>query len=187
MDSTINDRLENAVSEYGSLDEAAIAIQHLLKTAEEKLPPVVLSTLHGEPLGHPLHPILVHLPLGGWMIAGILDFLPLGEIEGREQAADLALLLGTVGGLGTVATGWTDWGNTRGQARRTGLVHGLMNEAAFFLNVASLIARRRGRRGLGKTLSGTALTLALAGGFLGGQLVYRHALGVGHTLSRPQG
>ena len=186
MDSTINDRLENAVSEYRTLDEAALALQQFLKTAEGRFPPLVLSVLHGEPLGHPLHPILVHLPLGGWMIAGILDFLPLGEMEGREKAADLALLLGTVGGLGTVATGWTDWSNTRGQARRTGLVHGLLNETALLLNAASLVARHRGRRGLGKTLSGTALTLALAGGFLGGQLVYRHGLGVGHTLSRPQ-
>ncbi|WP_407570474.1 DUF2231 domain-containing protein [Deinococcus altitudinis] len=187
MDSTINDRLENAVSEHRALDEAALALQQFLKVAEDRLPPLVLSALHGEPLGHPLHPILVHLPLGGWIIAGMLDFLPLGEQEDRQKAADLALLLGTVGGLGTIATGWTDWGNTRGQARRTGLVHGLLNEAAFLLNSASLVARRRGKRGLGKTLSGTALTLALAGGFLGGQLVYRHGLGVGHTLSKPQG
>ncbi|MCD0158442.1 DUF2231 domain-containing protein, partial [Deinococcus sp. 6GRE01] len=86
-----------------------------------------------------------------------------------------------------IATGWADWSNTRGQARRTGLIHGALNEAAFVLNVGSLLARRRGRRGLGKALSGAALGVAVAGGFLGGELVYRHGLGVGRTLAHRQG
>jgi uncharacterized membrane protein len=187
MDSQLSNRIEDAVSESDTLDQASITLQRLLKAAEDQLPPTVLSVLHGEVLGHPLHPLLVHLPLGGWIIAGALDFLPLGAAADRERAADLALLLGTVGGLGTIASGWTDWSNTRGQARRTGLVHGLLTETALFLNLGSLVARRKGRRGLGKTLSGTALVLAVAGGFLGGQLVYRHGLGVGHTLATPQG
>ncbi|WP_322618588.1 DUF2231 domain-containing protein [Deinococcus terrestris] len=86
-----------------------------------------------------------------------------------------------------MAAGWTDWANTRGEARRTGLIHGTVNEVAFLLNVASLLARKRQRRRLGKVLSGTALGLAGLGGFLGGQLVYRHGLGVGKTLAHPQG
>ena len=64
---------------------------------------------------------------------------------------------------------------------------GVVNELAFFLNAGSIVARRKGRRGLGKALSGGALGLALAGGFLGGQLVYGHGIGVGHTLTKPQG
>lgn len=187
MDSPINNRIENALSEHAVVEDLAGQLQHALREAEQHLPGGVLSLLHGEPLGHPLHPILIHLPLGGWIVAGLLDFLPLGEREARDQAADRALLLGTVGATGAIAAGWTDWSNTRGQARRTGLIHGSLNEGAFVLNVASLLARRRGRRGLGKLLSGTALALAGVGGFLGGQLVYRHGLGVGRTLAHPQG
>lgn len=179
--------LEDAVSDHDALEGMADTLQTLLRGAEATLPPGVTDALHGEWLGHPLHPILVHLPLGGWMIAAALDHLPTPSPGTNDAAADRALLLGTLGAVGTIATGWADWANTRGEARRTGLIHGALNEAAFVLNVGSLLARRRGRRGLGKALSGAALGVAVAGGFLGGELVYRHGLGVGRTLAHRQG
>lgn len=186
-DSQINDLLEDALSQHDTLDAVADKFQRQLQRVEGALPPALIAALHGQPLGHPLHPILVHLPLGGWLVAGILDFYPGHKSADTEHAADLALLLGTIGAVGAIASGWTDWANTRGEAKRTGFIHGALNETAFLLNGASLLARRRGRRGLGKLLSGTALALALSGGFLGGQLVYRHGLGVGRTLATPQG
>jgi uncharacterized membrane protein len=179
--------IEDAIVNHDAIDELAEKLQLALRGAEGLLPHAVTDALHGVPLGHPLHPILVHLPLGGWMIAGILDFSPGQKSESTERAADLALTLGTVGAVATIATGWTDWSGARGEARRTGLIHGLVNETAFLLNLASIAARRKHRRGLGKLLSGTALGLALVGGFLGGELVYRHGLGVGQTLDHPQG
>ncbi|GGR20726.1 DUF2231 domain-containing protein [Deinococcus ruber] len=187
MDNAINDRLEDALSQHDALEDLADQLQPLLRTALERLPAPLLSAMHGEMIGHPLHPILIHLPLGGWLIAGILDFVPLPGAEDTAHAADLALLLGTVGAGAAVGTGWADWSNTRGEARRTGLIHGLLNETAFILNGASLVCRARGKRRLGKFLSGSGLLLAAAGGFLGGQLVYRHGLGVGQTLARRQG
>lgn len=186
MESQINDRIEDTLSNHDALEALADAVQPRLREALDALPPGLVALLHGAPLGHPLHPILIHLPLGGWIIAGLLDFLP-GQTAQSEQAADRALLLGTVGAVGAIAAGWTDWSNTRGEARRTGLIHGTLNETAFTLNIASLWARKRGHRRLGKALSGTALGLAGLGGFLGGQLVYRHGLGVGHTLTVRQG
>ena len=186
MDSHLSDRIETAVSDHDALEVAADALQKMLKAAEGVLPSSVLDAMHGEFLGHPLHPILIHVPLGGWMLAGLLDFMPGGD-ERTRHAADVVLTISTLGAVPAIATGWVDWSNTRGQARRTGLIHGAVNELAFFLNAGSIVARRKGRRGLGKALSGGALGLALAGGFLGGQLVYGHGLGVGQTLSRPQG
>ncbi|WP_295822374.1 DUF2231 domain-containing protein [uncultured Deinococcus sp.] len=179
--------IEDAVSNHDTLEAVAETLQTLLKGAEAIIPDGVLDLLHGEPVGHPMHPLLVHVPLGGWVIAAALDHLPAQSPGGNEHAADLALTLGTLGAVGTIATGWTDWSNTRGEARRTGLIHGALNEVAFFLNVGSIVARRKHRRGLGKALSGAALGLAVAGGFLGGELVYRHGLGVGRTLAHRQG
>ena len=184
MDSQLSDRIETAVSEHDALEVAAVALQQALKLAEGAIPERVINALHGEFLGHPLHPILIHVPLGGWMLAGLLDFMPGGD-ERTEHAADVVLTISTVAALPTIATGWVDWSNTRGEARRTGLIHGVVNELALFLNAGSIVARRKGRRGLGKALSGGALGLALAGGFLGGQLVYGHGIGVGHTLTKP--
>lgn len=186
MDSQLSEHLEAAVSDHDALEVAAVTLQQALKAAEGFIPEGVLDAMHGEFLGHPLHPILIHVPLGGWMLAGLLDFMPGGD-ERTEHAADVVLTLSTLGAVPTIATGWVDWANTRGQARRTGLIHGAVNELALFLNAGSIVARRKGRRGLGKALSGGALGLALVGGFLGGQLVYGHGIGVGHTLTRPQG
>ena len=179
--------VEDTVSNHDTVESVADTLQTLLKGAEAIIPAGVLDLLHGEPVGHPVHPLLVHVPLGGWVIAAALDHLPAKAPGGNDHAADLALTLGTLGAVPTIATGWLDWSNTRGEARRSGLIHGALNETAFLLNVGSLLARRRGQRGLGKALSGAALGLAVAGGFLGGELVYRHGLGVGRTLAHRQG
>lgn len=182
--------LEHSVDQ-DALDALADQLQGTLAELKSKLPEGVVAALHGDSLGHPLHPALVHLPLGGWMVAGLLDFWPggdPGERAGRERAADLALLFGTLGAVPTVAAGWTDWSNVRrGPARREGLLHGLLAETAFTLCAASLLARKGGRRGLGKALSGAGLGAALLAGTVGGNLVYGHGLGVGRTLSTPQG
>lgn len=68
--------IEDAVVNHDAIEDLAETLQQLLRGAEHALPDGVVNLLHGTPLGHPLHPILVHLPLGGWMIAGMLDFSP---------------------------------------------------------------------------------------------------------------
>lgn len=172
---TLSQQFEEALADSPAAEQLADTLQPLVQEGVRALPNGVADFLRGEALGHPLHPALVHLPLGGWMVAGVLDLF--GGKEG-ERAADTALLLATVGAVPSVAAGWTDWSSLRGQPRRTGVVHGLMEESAFVLNAASLLARKKGKRGLGKMLSGTALALALAGGILGGELVYGHRVGV---------
>ncbi|WP_261664756.1 DUF2231 domain-containing protein [Deinococcus sp. Marseille-Q6407] len=176
-----SNQIEDMLSEHQTVNELSVELQNLLNGGLDLLPEGVVDALRGEWLGHPLHPALVHLPLGGWMITALLDFAPLAqdeqEREQYEKAADTVLLLSTVGAVGTVAAGWTEWATARGQARRTGLIHGALNETAFLLSAGSLLARKQGKRGLGKALSGAGLGLALAGGLLGGQLVYRHRMG----------
>ncbi|WP_135228825.1 DUF2231 domain-containing protein [Deinococcus fonticola] len=178
--STLPQQFENAVASNEAAEQLARELQPLVRQAEALLPQAVQDALRGEWLGHPLHPALVHLPLGGWIAAAALDAWPGGD-EDTEKAADLALLLATLGALPTLAAGWTEWAELQRQPRRTGVVHGLMEETAFFLNVTSLLARRKGNRRLGKLLSGAGLGLALAGGLLGGQLVYGHGVGVKET------
>ena len=175
-----SDVIEDRLTDSDALETAAQDIQGMLVQVLDALPQGAVDALRGEWLGHPVHPILVHLPLGGWMIAAALDHWPAAdgeERERREAAADQVLLAGTVGGAAALAAGWAEWAELRGQPRRTGLLHGALSEGAWLLNVGSLVARRRGHRGLGKALSGAGLGLAVAGGLLGGQLVYRHHVG----------
>ena len=174
---TTADRLDEAFEQYDWLEAVSDALQPHVKAIELKLPDAV----HGKGLGHPLHPAVVHAPLGAWLMATVLD------VTGNDEAADRALLLGTVAAVPTIALGWLDWANTRGTARRVGVVHGLLNEAVFTLNVVSLWARARGKRRLGKGLSGAAMAVSGVSAFLGGHLVYHHGLGVGRTMEVPRG
>lgn len=174
---TLSQHFEELMAENDTAEQLARQLQPLVRQGGEMVPAALHDLLKGEGLGHPLHPVLVHLPLGGWIAAAALDLWPGGNAD-TEKAADLTLLLATLGSLPTIAAGWTDWSDLRGQPRRTGVVHGLLEETAFFLNVGSLLARKKGKRGLGKLLSGTALAAALAGGMLGGELVYGHGVGV---------
>lgn len=183
-DSNINDRLEDALTDHPAVEALAETLQNKVNELLEQVPEPVIAFLHGQTIGHPLHPLLVHLPLGGWLVAGVLDNVP---ARGGERAADLAILTGTLGALGTIASGVVDWANTRGAARRTATVHALVNDAAMLLYAASLASRWGGHRSLGKELANSGLALSMLGGFLGGQLVYRHGLGVHETLATPQG
>jgi len=183
-DSQLNNRIEDALTDHPTLETLADTLQAKVNDLLAHVPEPVLAALHGQTIGHPLHPLLVHLPIGGWLIAGMLDALPARE---AQSGADLAMLLGTLGAVGTITTGVVDWSTTRGHARRTGMVHALLNDAAFLLYGASLLSRHSGHRALGKKLSGGGLALSMIGAFLGGQLVYRHGLGVRRTLATPQG
>lgn len=174
---TLSQQFEDRAAHNDTAEQLARQLQPLLQQMEERLPNSLRAFLHGDFLGHPLHPVVVHLPLGGWLAAAALDYWPGGD-NNTERAADLALLLATVGTVPALATGWTDWADLDHQPRRTGVIHGLLEESAFFLNAASLLARKKGKRGLGKLLSGAGLGAALAGGMLGGQLVYEHGIGV---------
>src|SRR4051794_4880750 len=39
-------------------------------------PQALKDFLHGSWLGHPLHPVLVQVPVGSWASAGLLDAIP---------------------------------------------------------------------------------------------------------------
>ena len=47
--------------------------------------PELRDLLHGTWLGHPLHPVLVQVPVGAFMSAAVLDLLP-GQRQGRDHA-----------------------------------------------------------------------------------------------------
>ena len=66
-------------------------------------------------------------------------------------------------------------------ARRIGTVHALVNSIALALNVASFVARRDGRRGLGKVLSGVAYAGAAFSAHLGGHLSFGLGVRVNRT------
>jgi nitrite reductase/ring-hydroxylating ferredoxin subunit/uncharacterized membrane protein len=144
-------------------------------------PGAVKDLLSGTFLGHPLHPLLTDVPIGTWTSAVILDLL--GGRE-SERAADLLIAAGIAAAVPTAASGQSDWSDTvqgNKAARRIGLVHATANVTALVLYSASLLARRRGRRGRGRALALSGMGALGVGGHLGGHLSYAEAVGVDQT------
>jgi nitrite reductase/ring-hydroxylating ferredoxin subunit/uncharacterized membrane protein len=148
------------------------------------------KALHGNWLGHPVHPLLVTVPIGAWTLALGLDLLAaLGlsrDRKGNARVADTALKAGAAGAVAAAATGLADWQHLNGRDRRVGTVHALANSAALVLNLASIVLRGRGRRGEGRAASAAGWACMFAGGYLGGHLVYRRRVGVDHADRSPE-
>jgi nitrite reductase/ring-hydroxylating ferredoxin subunit len=85
-----------------------------------------------------------------------------------------------VGALGAAVTGLTDWSETQGQPRRTGLVHGLLNVAATSLLASAFFQRRSDSDANGRACAWTGFAIAVASAYLGGDLVYAQRIGVTH-------
>jgi nitrite reductase/ring-hydroxylating ferredoxin subunit/uncharacterized membrane protein len=141
------------------------------------------DVLHGTWLGHPLHPALTDLPIGCWTSAWLLDLTGRADTRG---AAQTLVGLGVLTALPTIASGAADYVAT-GEAdrpKRVGAVHAVANVTATALYAASWLARRRGRHGTGVALGMVGAVAATAGGYLGGHLAFRNAVGVNHTAAQ---
>ena len=174
--------LHDALDQLGSLEAVDGLAQKLAKAVRDlKRPPKVDEALSGTWLGHPVHPLLILLPMGSWTSAVLLDWL---GGEDAETAADLLLGAGLAAAVPTVATGYADWADTEPASdtvRRVGLVHAALNGTAAALFAASLAARAGGSRGRGKLLALLGMGAVSAGGYLGGHLTYAEGVGVDTT------
>jgi nitrite reductase/ring-hydroxylating ferredoxin subunit/uncharacterized membrane protein len=160
------------------LDPAAKKVRKVVKRVIR--PKWARDVLHGVPIGHPVHPLAVQVPLGAWISAAVLDALP-----GNDRAAAVLIGVGTGTAVPSAVAGFTDWTQLHPQQQRVGLVHAAANITATSLYAASLVARAQGRRGSGKALAYLGLAVVGAGGFLGGHLTYRQAAGVNHSEDVP--
>lgn len=150
----------------------------LMKLAAAISPPgPVQDALTGRWLGHPVHPPLTDVPIGAWGSALVVDLL--GEDE--DRAADVLIAVGIAAAVPTAAAGLADWKDTIGGERRVGTVHALANITALCVYGASLWARARGRRGLGKALNGTGAAMLVGSAWLGGYLSYSLGIGTDET------
>src|SRR5437868_15450167 len=94
------------------------------------------NLVNGTWLGEPLHVVLTDIPIGAWTVVMIFDALSLIR-SGREfaWAANASITIGLAGAACSVVTGVTDWSDVDPPARRTGLIHGVLNITASALFV----------------------------------------------------
>ncbi|MBB6121689.1 Rieske (2Fe-2S) protein [Nocardiopsis algeriensis] len=147
----------------------------------------VRDLLHGVPLGHPLHPIAVQVPLGSWLSAVVLDMLP-GD---HRRSAHTLVNVGILASLPAAVSGLADWSQQHERQQRVGVVHAEANTVALLLFGASSLYRGRGRHGVGRALALAGMGVAALGGSLGGHIAYYRAGGANsadhHIDLFPQG
>ncbi|MEU9234149.1 DUF2231 domain-containing protein [Streptomyces subrutilus] len=135
--------------------------------------------LRGRPLGHPLHPVLVQVPIGCWLSAAVVDLVP-----GSRPAATTLTAVGLAGAAPAAIAGWVDWADLPPEEARVGLAHAASNVVAVGCYAVSLAARLRGRPVKGTLWSWAGLAAVAATGALGGHVAYRRAVG-GHPATGP--
>jgi nitrite reductase/ring-hydroxylating ferredoxin subunit/uncharacterized membrane protein len=165
------DRLADVPTFDKGIDPARQVVQKALPTA-------LKDVLHGTWLGHPLHPVLIHVPVGSWVSAGMLDLVPR-----LRPAATVLIGTGIAGSVPAALSGAADWSEQGTGVRRLGALHASLNVAALGFYVGSLAARRRGRDGLGLLLSYTGLGIATGSAAVGGHMSYAQSSGASHAAT----
>ncbi|MFD3419169.1 Rieske 2Fe-2S domain-containing protein [Streptomyces decoyicus] len=138
------------------------------------------DVLHGLPIGHPLHPALVQVPMGAWLSAAVLDLVP-----GTRRGARVLVGVGVLTAAPAALAGWVDWAEQHEDQMRTGLVHAVSIAVAVGLYARSWVHRGRGRTVRGKVLGFAGLCAAGTGAMLGGHLAYRQAAGANKSEPVP--
>jgi nitrite reductase/ring-hydroxylating ferredoxin subunit len=136
------------------------------------------NLLHGTWLGHSLHPVLVQVPVGSWLSAGLLDAIP-----PLRPAATVLIGTGVAAAVPASLAGAADWSEQDVGVRRLGALHAVANTTALGLYVGSLVARGRGRGTLGRVLSYTGLGIAGGSAAIGGHMSYAQSSSVSHSTT----
>lgn len=123
-----------------------------------------------EQLGAPLHPAMVHVPIGGAITALALELLGGGKLT---SATTIATGLTVLGALPAAVAGLADFTDAEDPGfRRVAAAHAHVNIAGTALALASLITRLSGSRGWPRLLLMGAVGAYGLGGLLGGHMVY---------------
>jgi len=148
----------------------------------------LLDFLKGKWLGHPLHPILVHVPMAMWPSALIFDLLSRWQIGGNAMVrlSFYAIIFGLAASLLAVPAGVVDWTGIKKEkpAWKIGLYHLVLNIIAAALFAINLGVRVQDFRNvtivatapLALSILGTAILIVSA--YLGGRMTYEYGISV---------
>ena len=136
---------------------------------------------------HPVHPALVPVPIGAFFVALVADTAYLATSHPFwPRMAGVALAIGVAGALIAALPGLVDFsGLAQGsRVRAIAIAHTLLNVAVVGLQSLSLYLRSRSEASTFEpgtaalALSGLALALLGASGWLGGKMVFQLGAGV---------
>jgi uncharacterized membrane protein len=147
--------------------------------------------------GHPVHPILVTVPLGAWVTSLVFDVASriVGQPGFLAQGSVWLIAIGVLGALLAAGAGFLDLfaipAGTR--AFRTALVHMSLNLAVTAAYAGAFLWRLgdyhhpAGVPGPKIALSVVCVALLAGSGFLGGRLAYRYGVRVADQATQAEG
>ena len=143
---------------------------------------------HGHPRStarigdHPIHPMLVGFPIVCFILTFVADLLYTGGHDPAWATASVWLLIvGLVMGALAAVAGLTDFLGDKRIQGADAIKHMLANVTAVVLELVNLILRLRDPGFIDSTgvyLSGIVVLILLYSGWKGGDLVFRHGIGV---------
>jgi uncharacterized membrane protein/nitrite reductase/ring-hydroxylating ferredoxin subunit len=149
---------------------------------------VLKDLLEGKPLRHPIHPMLVHFPIGFLVLSFLLDLVSLvfPEVSGLLRGSYYAMVLGIIAALLAAVPGIVDYSEIRRDhpgkviASRH-MILNLMVGAIYGINLwirSSALSDPKISL-LPFLLSISGIGLLSVSGYLGGRLVYDEGIAVG--------
>jgi uncharacterized membrane protein len=135
---------------------------------------------------HPIHPMLVPFPIVCFIGAFVTDVVYTRNGDaGWATASNWLLIVGLVTAALAAVAGLTDFlGDDRVRRLGDAVKHMIANVTAVVLEVVNLILRLRDPTFIDSTgvyISGLVVLILLYSGWKGGNLVYRHGVGVHDT------
>jgi uncharacterized membrane protein len=164
-------RILSSVEEVSALDAPAGASARVAGRLIDKAR--LGRLLRGSWLGHPVHPLLITLPIGTWMTSVVFDV-----VFKDPTAARRLIAVGLAATPPTVLAGWADYALLDRRQQRVGLVHAGSNAVGVALFWLAYRAYRRERLRAARVYSLLGLTAISVGGALGGHLSYAQGAGM---------
>ena len=132
---------------------------------------------------HPIHPILVAFPIGLWVFAFVCDLIYQWGAHNPfwRDSAFYAMIGGLIGAVIAAVPGLVDYLTiVNRQVKRIGTAHLVLNLAVVVLYAVNIWIRRTAMpEATGPVwLSLVSLILLVVSGWLGGEMVYVHGVGV---------
>jgi uncharacterized membrane protein len=156
-----------------------------------------VSALLAGPYGHPLHPLLVTVPIGAWLGSLVFDVASrfVSAPGFLSQGSQWLIGIGVLGALAAAATGFLDLiliqPGTR--AHRTAITHMCLNVAVTAAYMANFWWRH-GTYGHGGPvplgmlgMSAVSVVVLSLSGFLGGKLAFRYGVRVADESTQAEG
>ena len=146
---------------------------------------------HGHPRstarigGHPIHPMIIPFPIVCFIGTFVADVVYLRNHDtGWATASHWLLIVGLVMAALAAVTGLTDFFGDKRIQGGDAIKHMLANVLAVVLELVNLLLRLNNDDFIASTgvyISGVVVLILLYSGWMGGELVFKHGIGVHDT------